>query len=106
MTKVEIKAGSCGSTIRIDVSKIDATTLGVFVSSDCKAVEDWGRRIGSLNWRECLGKEALSSPIFFYAAKYLKHPSCPACVGLLKAIEAEIGAALPVDAAIRFVQET
>ena len=106
MTQVEIEAGACGCKIRIGVSKVDARAIQVRISSDCEAVEDWGRRLETLNWRDCLGKKALSSPIFFHAAEYLKHPSCPACVGLLKAIEAEIGAALPVNAAIRFIHET
>ncbi len=75
------------------------------LSSDCKAAEKWGRQLEALDWRDCLGPNALSSPIFLQAAEHLKHPSCPACVGLLKAIEAEVGAALPVNTAIRFVSQ-
>lgn len=105
MTRVEVDAGVCGCMIRIGVWKIDTRTVGVSLSSDCRAAERWGKQIESLNWCECLGKNAPSSPIYKQAARYLKHPSCPAPIGLLKAIEAEIGAALPVDAAIRFVPE-
>lgn len=105
MTCIEVGAGVCGCTIRIGVWKIGACTVGVSITSDCEAAERWGKKLGSLNWRECLGKDAFSSPVYAHAAGLLRHPSCPAPVGLLKAMEAEIGAALPVDAAIRFVPE-
>jgi hypothetical protein len=102
MTFIEVDAGSCGLKTRIGVSKTDSKTVTISVSSDCEAVEKWGKQLESLNWRECLGKNAFSSQIFLSASDYLKHPACPAYIGLLKAIEVEVGASLPVDATIRF----
>ena len=103
MTLVEVDAGACGFITRIGVSKIDARTVSISISSDCEAVEEWGDQLGSVNWRECLGENAFSSQIFISAADCLKHPTCPVYVGLLKAIEVEIGASLPADATIRFL---
>lgn len=103
MTLVEVDAGSCGFKTRIGVSKTDAWTVSISISSDCEAVEKWGDRLGPVNWRECLGKNAFLSQIFISAADCLKHPSCPVHIGLLKAIEVEIGASLPADATIRFL---
>jgi len=103
MTLVEVDSGSCGFTTQIEVSKTDDRTVSISISSDCEAVEKWGGQLGSVNWRECLGKNAFSSQIFISAADCLKHPACPVYIGLLKAIEVEIGASLPADATIRFL---
>lgn len=103
MTLVEVDAGACGFTTRIRVSKTDVRTVSISISSDCEAVEEWGDQLGSVDWRECLGKNAFSSQIFISAADCLKHPTCPVYVGLLKAIEVEVGASLPADATIRFL---
>ncbi|OQY02011.1 MAG: hypothetical protein B6I22_14010 [Desulfobacteraceae bacterium 4572_123] len=103
MTIVNVNAGSCGFTARIEVSKTGARTVSVSISSDCEAVEKWGDKLRLVNWRDCLGKNALSSPIFVFAADCLRHVTCPVPIGLLKAIEVEIGASLPADATIRFL---
>jgi hypothetical protein len=102
MTVVEINAGSCGLKTRIEVSRSGLRTVSVSFSSDCGAVEKWGARLKSLDWAECLGKNAFSSKIFITAADCLKHPSCPVYIGLLKAIEVEVEASLPADTTIRF----
>jgi len=103
MILVEVDAGSCGFTTQIGVTKTDDRTVSVSISSDCEAVEKWGGQLGSVNWRECLGENTFSSQIFISAAECLKHPACPVYIGLLKAIEVEIGASLPADATIRFL---
>jgi Family of unknown function (DUF6951) len=103
MTIVEVDAGSCGFKTRIEVTKSESRMVSIKISSDCEAVQQWGDQIGCLNWDECLGENAFSSPIFISAADCLKHPTCPVCVGLLKAIEVEVGASLPSDATIRFI---
>lgn len=103
MTLVEVGAGACGFTTRIGASKTDARMASISISSDCEAVEKWGNQLGSVNWRECLGKNAFSSQIFISAADCLKHTTCPVYIGLLKAIEVEVGASLPADATIRFL---
>lgn len=102
MTIVEIDAGSCGLQTCIEVSRSDALTVSVSLSSECRAVEEWGGRLKTLNWGACLGEKSFSSEIFTAAANCLKHPACPVCIGLLKAIEVEVGASLPAQTTIRF----
>jgi len=103
MTLVEVDAGSCGFKTRIEVAKTDSRMVSVKISSNCEAVQQWGDQLGCLNWDECLGENAFSSPIFISAADCLKHRTCPVYVSLLKAIEVEVGATLPADVAIRFL---
>jgi hypothetical protein len=105
MAIVEVEAGSCGFTTRIRVFKTNTQTVRISISSDCEAVEKWGEQIGSVDWRECLGENAFSSQIFISAADCLKHTTCPVHIGLLKAIEVEIGASIPADATIRFLPD-
>ena len=103
MTIVEVDAGSCGFKTQIEVSKADSKMVSISISSDCEAVEKWGEQLGSVNWCECLGEKAFSSQIFISATNCLKHLTCPVYIGLLKAIEVEVGASLPADATIRFL---
>ena len=105
MTLVEVDAGSCGFKTRIGVAKTDFRMVSVKISSNCEAVKQWGDRLESVNWRECLGENAFSSQVFISAADCLKHPTCPVYLGLLKAIEVEVGASLPADATIRFISD-
>ena len=103
MTIVEVDAGSCGFKTQIEVSKADSKMVSISISSDCEAVEKWGEQLEYENWRECLGEKAFSSQIFISATNCLKHLTCPVYIGLLKAIEVEVGASLPADATIRFL---
>lgn len=105
MTTVEVDAGSCGFITRIEVSKTTSRIVSTSISSGCEAVGKWGDRLKTLNWHECLGKNAFSSKIFISAADCLKHPACPVYIGLLKTIEVEVGASLPADATIRFLSD-
>ena len=101
MTVVEVDAGSCGFITKIEVLKVDARMVKVVVSSDCEMITEWGEELISLDWGQCL-RDFIDSPVFQCSSKHIRHVACPVPVALLKAIEVEVGAALPVDVTIRF----
>ena len=101
MTVVEVDAGCCGFTTKIEILKVDDQMVKAAVSSDCEMITAWGKELGSLNWGQCL-RNAAASPVFQCTSKHIGHVACPVSLALLKAMEVEVGVALPVDVAIRF----
>ena len=103
MTVVEVDAGCCGFTTKIEVLKVDEHLVKAAVSSDCEMITAWGEKLGPLDWGKCFRNSA-DSPVFQCASKHIGHVACPVSVALLKAMEVEVGVALPVDVAIRFCE--
>lgn len=101
MTIVEVNAGSCGFTTKIQAHKADAQTVRVVISSDCEMITKLGEELHTLDWGQCL-RNFVDSPVFQCASKHIGHVACPVSVALLKAMEVEVGVALPVDVTIRF----
>jgi len=100
---VEIVDGSCGFSTRIAAHLEGSMQVGITVSSECDAVAKWGGEIGRVDWRECLGPRPFESHLWQSAIKTLRHRSCPVLTGVLRAIEAEVGAAKPARILIRFL---
>ena len=103
MKVVEVSDGSCGFSTRIAAHREDAARVGITVSSQCEAAAEWGKEIGRVDWRECLGPRPLESHLWQSAMETLRHRSCPVLTGVLRAIEAEVGATKPAGVVIRFV---
>jgi hypothetical protein len=103
VTVVEVDAGCCGFTTKIEVFKVDEHLVKAAVSSDCEMITAWGEKLGPLDWGKCFRNSA-DSPVFQCASKHIGHVACPVSVALLKAMEVEVGVALPVDVAIRFCE--
>ena len=101
MTIVEVNAGSCGFITKIEVLKVDARMVRVVISSDCEMITKLGEELHTLDWGQCL-RNFVDSPVFQCASKHIGHVACPVPVALLKAMEVEVGVALPVDVTIRF----
>lgn len=100
---VEVFDGSCGFRTRIAAHSEDAARVGITVSSECDAVAKWGSEIGRIDWRKCLGPRPFESKLWQSATESLRHRSCPVLTGVLRAIEAEVGAAKPAEILIRFL---
>jgi len=101
VTIVEVDAGSCGFTTKIQVHKADAQTVRVVILSDCEMITKWGEGLHTLAWGQCL-RDFVNSLVFQCASEHIGHVACPVPVALLKAMEVEVGVALPVDVTIRF----
>lgn len=100
MTEVEVNAGVCGfrTVVRVDTSGGDTT---VEVESDCPHVAKMAEAIPTVDaMREIFEKG--NSEVLAAGSEHLAHVTCPVPVGILKAIEAQAGLALPRDAAITF----
>ncbi len=101
VTRVEVHAGVCGFTARVEVER-EAGALRVVIRSGCAMVSRLGERIGRLLPAEAAARFS-ENPVFRTAEGCIAHASCPVLAGVLKAVEVEAGLALPGDSWIRFV---
>ena len=101
MTRVEIEAGACGFTARVEVVR-EARGLRVSIASDCEMVCRFGERLPVLPARRFAARIG-ENPVFRAADGCVAHPSCPVLVGVLKAVEVEAGVSLPAAVRIRFL---
>ena len=103
MTRVAVECGACGFQAEIEVVRDGKRTVSLRLESGCPAVGRWGAAMERIEWREPLGGVSTALNFWKSALEALDHRTCPVPVAVLKAIEVEIGAALPVDTAIRFL---
>lgn len=104
MKKVRVDPGICGFPATIKVERVAKDRVTVHIACACDQVKLFGERVADLEWRRAFGPMC-ASEVYEAASETLKHVACPVPMALLKAIEAEIGAALPRDVTVRFVEE-
>ena len=101
MTRVMVDAGICGFSTTVEVSKLSSRKVTVTLTSDCEMVTQMAEDLGELDWQDTLG-ERRASLVDKTASRCLRHTACPVPVAIIKAIEVEVGLALPRDVAIHF----
>ena len=101
MAKVVVEPGICGFTAVIEVTKIVDSRVRITINSDCSMVTEMKRDLEELNWQKALRK-LVESPVYKAAGQHNMHAACPIPAAILKAIEVEVGAALPRDVMIHF----
>lgn len=100
MTKVVVDAGICGFTTTIEVIRLSSRSVGITVASECEAVGKLGAQWREVDWAHALRRRGI--PWSTNRRECPTHVTCPVPVAILKAIEVEVGAALPRDVVIRF----
>ena len=102
MTKVIVDPpGDCGFHTVIEVNRLSVRKVKVNINSECKMLKEMGNRLRELDWRRAL-KPIPTSPVHDSAFRCVRHVACPVPIAILKAIEVEVGMALPKDITIRF----
>jgi hypothetical protein len=107
MTRVEVYAGVCGHTAIIDVSQVDAKHVQVVIHSECEQITAMNSDLACIQWKgkgHEVFKSITESIVYRSAANTIRHTACPIPSVILKAIEVEVGIALPQDVSIQFVQ--
>lgn len=108
MVQVEIDAGVCGFTTRIEAEDKGGYNASFTLDSECPNWEKVNELLGGkdLNMMTELFKDKktgeVHSEVIDVSLKTIPHVSCPVISGLLKALEVSVGLALPKDATITF----
>ncbi|MBE9513967.1 MAG: hypothetical protein KAX25_04240 [Dehalococcoidia bacterium] len=101
MTRVVVDPGICGFPAIVEVTRLSSRKVKVAITSDCEMLAQMGAHLSELDWRDAL-KAQDASLVQEYASQHIKHVACPVPTAILKAIEVEVGVALPRDVSIQF----
>ncbi|WP_236860235.1 DUF6951 family protein [Candidatus Formimonas warabiya] len=98
-----IHSGVCGfiTTVQAETDSDYQTKLQV--ESQCPNVKKIIEALGTLNVMNELFRKG-QSEILSLSAQHLPHVTCPVPIGMLKALEASAGMALPKDVSISFTK--
>ncbi len=104
MTRVTAQPGICGLTVDIIAEKGDDKSVRLTVDTECEMVKKMMEEIPPMDIRAFFTSH-VTNPVYRAASKHVRHSACPVPSAILKAIEAELGLALPKDAVITFHRE-
>ncbi len=102
MTKVEVRSGACGFSVMITAEKGRDKKIHISIETECEMVKQMLPDISAVDMMT-LFSGWLNNPVYKSASRQLKHVSCPVPSGILKAVEAEAGLAVPKEVSIIFL---
>ncbi|MFZ0612029.1 MAG: hypothetical protein WAM73_07320 [Desulfobacterales bacterium] len=103
---VAAEPGICGFSCKIKAQKSDNRTVTVEITgSECKQIQRLSSSLTEMSLKE-LFMPLTRNPVYVAAEKSGCHPSCTIPAAVLKAVEVALGMALPMEARIRFENET
>ncbi|WP_366922763.1 hypothetical protein MFMK1_003236 [Metallumcola ferriviriculae] len=103
MTRVRVSAGVCGFSSVIKVEQIGHLKVSLKIVSACKLVRDMNEDLMVIDCRKGVFTPILDSIVYKSAHQRLRqHTDCPVPSAVIKAIQVEIGGAVPKDAYIQF----
>ena len=104
-TRVEVFAGVCGHSAMIEVFRVDEAHVQVVITSACEQITDMNPDLVRVQWKgrgHEVFKRMTESAVYQSAGRHIRHTACPIPTAILKAIEVEVGVALPKDVTITF----
>ena len=84
---------------------MDDTHVQVFITSACDQITAMNPDLARVQWKgkgHAVFKRMTESAVYQSAAQHIRHTACPIPAAILKAIEVEVGIALPKDVTITF----
>jgi hypothetical protein len=106
MTKVVVDPGICGFMATIEVAALSDRAARVTVTSECEKAVGAGELLNEIDWFSILRKQGEGYSAYRDAMLDMKHVACPVPVAILKAVEAELGFALPKDVSFQIQRES
>ena len=106
MRVLEVQAGACGYSAKITIHPVDDRHVRVEIESLCDQITAMTPDLACLQWKG-KGHEVFrpmnDSAVYRSASENIRHTACPIPSAILKAIEVEVGAALPKEVTFTFV---
>ncbi len=105
MTEAKVQPGACGFPVLITVESISKKEIKVRLGSGCEMLQKMNEGLTNLDWRKGIFGKVCDSLIYRLANACISHVACPVPSAIIKAIEVEIGAAVPKDVTMSFSKE-
>jgi hypothetical protein len=101
MIRVVVNPGVCGFSTTIEVNKQEKRRVSIKIESGCENISSLSGSLKEMDMRDIL-KPRGENEVHVQASSHKLHAACPVPEAVIKAIEAELGLALPRDASIHF----
>jgi len=101
MAKAKVFAGACGFTVVIKVQKISKMKVKIEIISACQDVRMLNDDLAEVDCSRGVFGNMVESYIYKVAGKRLHNSDCPVPCAIIKAIQVELGGALPRDVTIK-----
>jgi len=105
MARAKVSAGACGFTTVVKVTKIDKMKVKVHVISACQDVRKLNEVFAEVDCSKGVFVNMVDSYIYKAASAKLKDSDCPVPCAIIKAIQVELGGAIPKDVSIKITKE-
>jgi hypothetical protein len=106
VTKAKVYAGACGFTSVIKVEKISKMMVKVHLITACKDLRKLNEDFAEVDCSTGVFDSLIDSYIYKAASKRLKDSDCPVPCAIIKAIQVELGGAIPKEVTIKIVKES
>ena len=101
VVRADILCGVCGFRCTVEAASEDGMNVTLKVEGNCPRVQAMAADLLTLDaFRELLRMPAVQTTPMLLAAKHKLHPTCLVPTGILKAMEAAAGLALPAESTI------
>lgn len=104
-TKAKVYAGACGFTTVVKVEKISRMIVKVKLITACQDVRKLNEDFSIVDCSSGVFGSTVDSYIYKAASARLKDSDCPVPCAIIKAIQVELGGAIPKDVVIKFRKE-
>jgi len=101
MVELEIDSGICGFKTTVKAESRSKYDCSLSIESQCKHVQKMAEKISDVNAMNELFKKG-QSQVLAATEGVIPHITCPVAGGILRAVEACTGLALPRDVSIKF----
>ena len=103
--RARIEGSVCGFVTVVEARSTDGVLVQLDIESDCAKVQDLAAELSELDAvEEVLRKSFVETAVAQLAAKHKLHTSCVVPVGLIRAVEAAAGLALPRSSVIELTR--
>ena len=103
MAAAEIHPGNCGFTTTV-VARREGNMCKLTITSECAAIQKMAQELMEVNPYQEISFRRNTPLILQMGAKYCTHAACPVPVGIIRAVEVEMGLALPIDMTIKLTK--
>jgi len=100
MARAEIRPGNCGFITTVEAMR-DGKFCKLSITSDCEAIRQMAQELTEVNPYQEISFRRNTPLTLQLGAKYCTHAASPVPVGIIKAVEVEMGMALPMDVTIK-----
>jgi len=101
MIKASVTPGVCNLATTVEVDSVDGMNVTITIESDCPQVQALAAELTEANAFQEVGRPVRGSRVLELAAAHRLHTTCLVPMGVLKAMEAAVGMALPGEASVR-----